>query len=65
MIYLSLALVTFASLTGFFLSKTKFIEALSLELIALGAGAMTSVALVHVYPEALELNEYSIYAFLL
>lgn len=65
MIFVSLALVLLASLTGLLLARTKFIESLSLELIALGAGAMTSVALVHIYPEAIATNPHAVYAFLL
>lgn len=33
-------------------------------LLALGAGSMVSVALVHILPEALETNEYASFAFL-
>jgi zinc transporter ZupT len=33
-------------------------------LIALGAGSMLSVSLVHIFPEALEQTEYAVYAFL-
>lgn len=33
-------------------------------LIALGAGTMFSVALVHILPESLEQNSYAIYAFI-
>lgn len=33
-------------------------------LLALGAGSMVSIALVHILPEALEMNEYTSFAFL-
>jgi zinc and cadmium transporter len=53
------------SSTGLILQVYKKINTTILTgLIALGAGSMLSLAMVHILPEALEQSEYAIYAFL-
>ncbi len=60
-----LLLLTLISATGFLLYTRKNLSSHLLNLmIALGAGAMLSVALIHILPEAIEISEYAVYAFL-
>lgn len=60
-----LLILTLISASGLLLYTRKSIESKYLSLlIALGAGSMLSVALVHIFPESFERTEYAVYAFL-
>lgn len=64
--FLSLFILTFISTAGLLLFIFKKVNTTVLNtLIALGAGSMLAVSLVHILPETMEESEYAIYAFLL
>jgi zinc and cadmium transporter len=57
-------ILTFAaSFTGFVLAKRNMPQKLLQVLIGVGAGAMTSISLTHILPEAAEASEYAGIAF--
>jgi ZIP family zinc transporter/zinc and cadmium transporter len=61
-----LILLTLISASGLLLYTRKSIPSQIINtLIALGAGSMLAVSLVHIFPEALEQTEYAVYAFLM
>ena len=60
-----LLILTLISASGLLLYTWKRINTTAINLlIALGAGSMLAVSLVHILPEALEQTEYAIYAFI-
>ena len=60
-----LILLTLISAAGLLLFVFKKVNTTILNLlIALGAGSMLAVSLVHIFPEALEQSEYTVYAFI-
>lgn len=62
--FLPLLILTLISAAGLLLYFFKKVNTTILNLlIALGAGSMLAVSLVHIFPEALEQSEYAIYAF--
>lgn len=63
--FLPLLILTLISAAGLLLFVFKKVNTTILNLlIALGAGSMLTVSLVHILPESLEQTEYAIYAFL-
>lgn len=63
--FFPLLILTLISASGLILYTRKSIPSRALNLlIALGAGSMLAVALVHILPESLEQTEYAIYAFI-
>ncbi len=63
--FLPLLILTLISAAGLLLFAFKKINTTILNLlIALGAGSMLAVSLVHILPESLEQTEYAVYAFL-
>lgn len=63
--FLPLFILTLISATGLLLYFFKKINTTILNLlIALGAGSMLAVSLVHIFPESFEQTEYAVYAFL-
>lgn len=63
--FFPLLILTLISATGLLLYTTKKLPSRLLSLfIALGAGSMLAVSLVHILPEALEQTENAIYAFI-
>lgn len=63
--FFPLFLLTLISLSGLLLYMQKSIPSRVLSLlIALGAGSMLAVSIVHILPEALEETSFAIYAFI-
>jgi len=63
--FLPLFILTLISAAGLLLFFFKKVNATILNLlIALGAGSMIAISLVHIFPESIEQTEYAIYAFL-
>lgn len=63
--FLPILILSIISASGLLLFIFRKINTTTLNLlIGLGAGSMLSVALVHIFPEALEQTEYAVYAFM-
>lgn len=63
--FLPLFILTLISATGLILYMFKRVNTTALNLlIALGAGSMLAVSLVHIFPESMEQTENAVYAFL-
>jgi zinc transporter ZupT len=64
--FFPILILTIISATGLLLFVFKKINRTILNLlIALGAGSMLAVSLVHIFPESLEQTEFAVYAFIL
>ncbi|MDP2103341.1 MAG: ZIP family metal transporter [Candidatus Gracilibacteria bacterium] len=64
MIYLALSILVLLSLSGLFLKHARVSGYINSDFVALGAGAMIAVALVHIFPESIEVNSYAPFAFI-
>jgi zinc transporter ZupT len=63
--YIPLIILTLISSIGLILYTKKVVPSTYLNLlIALGAGSMLAVSLVHIFPESIEHTESAVYAFL-
>lgn len=64
MISLALALLVLLSLSGLFLKHARISQYINSDFVALGAGAMIAVALVHIFPEGIGVSNYAPFAFI-
>lgn len=61
--FVVLAILLLVALTGLFLKLLKIPKHILGDFVALGAGAMISVAILHIFPEAIETSFYAPFAF--